>query len=65
MAADTADQQIAEHRRKEIFRVLVESQDRKMLVAESRKYVMQQFGVSEGQVRLIEREGMDSQWPPL
>jgi hypothetical protein len=31
----------------------------------SRKLVVQRFGVSEGQVRQIEREGMDNQWPPL
>lgn len=65
MAEDTVEQQIAESRRKEMFRVVVESQDRGMSVAESRKYIVQQFGVTESQVRLVEREGMASNWPPL
>jgi hypothetical protein len=54
-----------EVRRKEIFLALVEAQDHEMTVAQSRKAVAQQFGVSEGQVRDIEQEGLDRQWPPL
>lgn len=56
---------LAEDRRKEIFLAIVEAQDQEMDVAESRKLVIDRFGVSESQVRLIEREGMDRQWPPL
>lgn len=65
MAEETVEQQIAEPRRMEMFRVMVESQDRGMPVAESRRYIVQQFGVTESQVRLVEREGMDRNWPPL
>jgi hypothetical protein len=36
-----------------------------MSPAESRKTVAERFGVSEGQVRQIEREGLDNDWPPL
>ena len=36
-----------------------------MMVAQSRKLVAERFGVSEGQVRHIEPEGMDNNWPPL
>jgi hypothetical protein len=36
-----------------------------MSPAESRKVVGERFGVSEGQVRQIEREGLDNGWPPL
>jgi hypothetical protein len=58
-------EQLAEDRRKEIFLAIVEAQDQEMNVAQSRKLVIDRFGVSENQVRLIEREGMDQQWPPL
>jgi hypothetical protein len=54
-----------EPRRKEIFLALVEAQDHRMSPAESRKLVAERFGVSEGQVRQIEREGLDNEWPPL
>ncbi len=51
--------------RKEIFRALVDAQDQEMPVDVSRTVVSERFGVSEGQVRQIEREGMDNDWPPL
>ena len=54
-----------EPRRKEIFLALVEAQDQRVSVAESRRLVARQFGVSEKQVRDIEEEGLDGQWPPL
>jgi DNA-directed RNA polymerase sigma subunit (sigma70/sigma32) len=56
---------LAEDRRKEIFFAIVDAQDRQMDVAQSRKVVSEKFGVTESQVRQIEREGMDNQWPPL
>lgn len=65
MTQDTMDEQLAEDRRKEIFLAIVEAQDREMDVAQSRKLAADRFGVSESQVRRIEREGMDRQWPPL
>jgi hypothetical protein len=36
-----------------------------MGVVESRQHVAARYGVSEGQVRRIEREGLDNGWPPL
>jgi hypothetical protein len=51
--------------RKEIFLALVDAQDHDMPVDVSRKVVAERFGVSEGQVRRIEREGVDNDWPPL
>jgi len=36
-----------------------------MGVDESRRYVAERFGVSAEQVRRIEREGSDGDWPPL
>jgi hypothetical protein len=54
-----------EPRRKEIFLALVEAQDQRLTVAESRRLIARQFGVSEEQIREIEEEGLDGQWPPL
>jgi hypothetical protein len=54
-----------EPRRREIFQALVEAQDSGVGVPQSRKLVAQRFGVTEGQVGQIEREGMENDWPPL
>jgi DNA-directed RNA polymerase sigma subunit (sigma70/sigma32) len=51
--------------RMEMFLALVEAQDSRMSVAQSRKAISQRFGVSEQRVRQIEREGLDGNWPPL
>jgi hypothetical protein len=56
---------LPEQRRKEIFQALVEAQDHGASPAESRKAVAERFGVGEDQVRQIEQEGLDNQWPPL
>jgi hypothetical protein len=56
---------LPEERRKEIFQALVEAQDQEMTVARSREAVAERFGVSEAEVRRIEREGLDGLWPPL
>jgi hypothetical protein len=54
-----------EARRMEIFQALVEAQDQAVGVAKSRQLVADRFGVSELQVREIEQEGLDREWPPL
>ena len=59
------DAPLPEPRQKEIFLALVEAQDHGMSPAASRKLVAWRFGVSEGQVREIEQEGLDKEWPPL
>jgi len=51
--------------RKEIFHALVDAQDQEMSVPQSRRWIAERYGVSEDQVRLIETEGLDAQWPPL
>jgi hypothetical protein len=51
--------------RMQLFLALVEAQDREMTVAQSRKAVAERFGVTEEQVRQVEREGLDGNWPPL
>jgi hypothetical protein len=65
MSQGQAAEQLSESRRKEIFLALVEVQDHDTTVPQSRKVVAERFGVSEKQIREIEREGLDSQWPPL
>lgn len=56
---------LSETTRKEIFLALVSAQDEEMGVGPSRKLVAERFGVSEKDVREIEREGLDHEWPPL
>ncbi len=65
MTQDQGTEPLSEDRRKEIFLALVDAQDHEMSVAQSRKMMAQRFGVSESQVRQIEREGLAQQWPPL
>ena len=65
MTQDNGSEQLSEDRRKAIFLAVVDAQDHDMDVAQSRRVVVQRFGVSESQVRQIEREGLDRQWPPL
>jgi hypothetical protein len=45
-----------------MFHLLVTAQDIEMSVAESRRMITDKFGVSEDQVRRIEREGMQRGW---
>ncbi len=56
---------LPESRRKEIFLALVEVQDQEMSVTKSRQVIAERFGLHENQIRDIEREGLDNQWPPL
>jgi hypothetical protein len=65
MTASKREESLPEERRKEIFFALVDAQDHEMGVAQSRKLVAERFGVSESQIRQIEHEGLDQQWPPL
>jgi len=63
----TTEELPPEPRRKEIFHALVDVQDQEphVSVVESRKVVAERFGLSESQVRQIEQEGLDREWPPL
>jgi hypothetical protein len=52
--------------RRDIFSTLVTTQDQGTLtVAESRKQVIDQFEITDAQLRQIEEEGLDKEWPPL
>lgn len=65
MTQANAEESLPEERRKEIFLALVDAQDHDMSVAQSRKMIADKFGLSETQVRQIEREGLEQEWPPL
>jgi hypothetical protein len=65
MIQDDSPEELTLERRKEIFLAIVDAQDQRIAVSESRKLVAERFGVSENQVRQIEREGLERQWPPL
>jgi hypothetical protein len=65
MPKPEADKALSQAERMELFRALVEAQDSKLTVAQSRQAVAERFGVSERLVRRIEEEGLDACWPPL
>jgi hypothetical protein len=52
--------------RREIFHALVATQDTGLMsVPESREHVTRQFDITEAQLKQIEEEGLDKEWPPL
>jgi hypothetical protein len=52
--------------RREIFRTLVDTQDMGLMsVAQSREHVSKQFEITDAQLRQIEEEGLEKEWPPL
>jgi len=65
MSRREADRALLEEERKAIFLALVQAQDGKVGVTRSRKEVTERFGISDRQLRRIEQEGLDAQWPPL
>jgi hypothetical protein len=65
MAQGMDEEMPPKSRRKEIFLALVEAQDQNVGLEQSRRLVTQQFGISEDQLREIEREGLEHEWPPL
>jgi len=59
------DKPLSEEQRKQVFFALVDAQDHEMDVAQSRLHVAARYGVSQSQIREIERVGLDYRWPPL
>jgi hypothetical protein len=52
--------------RKSIFHALVSAQDEgEVSVPESKKRVAAKFHITKEQLELIEKEGVDKDWPPL
>jgi hypothetical protein len=62
--SDRSDRLTDEFRR-EVFLALVTAQDGGTPVVQSRLAVAADFGLSEPDVRRIEREGIEAGWPPL
>lgn len=51
--------------RKAVFLALVEEQDALGDVPGSRRAVAERFDLTESEVRSIEEEGLQKEWPPL
>jgi hypothetical protein len=52
--------------RKEIFHTLVATQDLALMsVPESMRHVIEQYHITESQLRQIQDEGIEKEWPPL
>jgi hypothetical protein len=56
---------LTQEQKQEIFHVLVTTQDVITNVAKSRQMVTEKFDITEKQLREIEDEGIDNEWPPL
>jgi hypothetical protein len=56
---------VPEADRRAAFAALVEAQDGGMTAPQSRDATCRRFGLTEGQLRRIEEEGLEKQWPPL
>ena len=56
---------LPEERRRDVFAALVAAQDGGLKVAASHKHVAAEYGITPAQVQVIEKEGLDAQWPPL
>jgi hypothetical protein len=51
--------------RKEIFSALVALQDQGLNARQSAEQARQTFAITEAQLRSIEEEGIEKEWPPL
>jgi hypothetical protein len=51
--------------RRDIFRDLVIAQDQGLPVRQSYQTVTEKFEISDAQLRQIEEEGLEKEWPPL
>jgi hypothetical protein len=51
--------------KQEIFQDLVLTQDMVTDVPRSKQIIVGKYEISEEQLRLIEEEGLDNEWPPL
>jgi len=65
-----AQKKLTTQQRKDIFQALVASQDEMQQegrpnVRKSYEHVTEQFDISEEQLREIENEGVENEWPPL
>jgi len=61
----TTGRRLSTEEKKEIFSNLVATQDEVNNVRKSYEVVTEQFSISEEQLKAIEEEGLDNEWPPL
>jgi hypothetical protein len=62
---DAVTKRLTVQERKAIFRALVTAQDEIHNVRESYEKVAGHYEISQEQLRLIEDEGVENEWPPL
>jgi hypothetical protein len=60
-----ATKRLTLQQRRDIFRDLVATQDLGMPVRRSYEIVTERFEISDAQLRQIEEEGLEKEWPPL
>jgi hypothetical protein len=60
-----AIRRLTKQQKRDIFRELVSVQDLGNPVRRSRELVSEKFEISESQLKEIEDEGLEEQWPPL
>lgn len=60
-----ATKRLTVSQRREIFQTLVTTQDEGMKVSQSLEHVSKQFEITDAQIRQIQDEGIEKQWPPL
>jgi hypothetical protein len=52
--------------RRDVFHALVTTQDLNLMsVSESRQHIEKQFDITDAQLKEIEEEGLENEWPPL
>ena len=61
----TSGRRLTTEEKMEIFSQLVATQDQVQNVRKSYEVVTVHFSISEEQLRAIEEEGLDNEWPPL
>ena len=59
------DRKLSKAERKAIFLALVQAQDGGLKVVQARQEIAGRFGIRDRQVKRIEQEGVDGDWPPL
>ena len=60
-----AIRRLTKQQKRDIFRELVSVQDSGNPVRRSRELMMEKFEISDSQLKEIEDEGLEEQWPPL
>jgi len=60
-----ASRTLSTEQRKAIFLNLVEVQDEVANVRKSYEVVTERFDITEAELRRIEEEGLEKEWPPL